>query len=327
MFESGDVTQIQYNIDPTTINPSINQDSVAKNKAIEVFETKDVDTTNIDYSDSIAEATRKSFRITTIPETLDARIARLQREVEEVRQLKEKETQNQSYMLDNLKEVLDKLASSGGGGDLEFYGGLGETLNYKSTDQVKTVEISKAVDKLINLENRLTKLEKQVGFGDDESTTTPIQQSIKNITQKLGLLINSPQEIEKNITKIKSLSNYADKIKNAKEPVPKDEDLFQHRRITSLYNKLNQFDQLQISIPHMLTRLKSLNSVHADATAAVASVQSADATIETIKSEIKNWIQTLNKIESRLKQNDELFEKNKQQLESWIKNLEQRLDG
>ncbi|KAA8908969.1 hypothetical protein TRICI_004686 [Trichomonascus ciferrii] len=315
---------------------------MTKEQAAQVFETKDVDVSKADFSDNITNSPANSYRVKTIPETLDARIARLQREVEEVKILKKKETGEDASRMDELKSILDSLSSKGRGYDdenadqLHLYEGMGERrLADKTKMQLELTNrlLERYLNRFTDLETRLTKVEEKIGA---TNIKRPILPSIDELRNRINLVSNTPSGLEKAVANLKDLAIAVEKLKTAKqrptsasaqqqqEVAVRDEEI-DMKKVNEIYQRLPLVDNLSALVPVLIARLKSLQGIHADAEVSTEAMRDIDHTIQTIASEFKQWTETLHTVETKLREMDNKMKQNRQEISEWVQNMETRI--
>lgn len=319
----------------------IDESGVSKEQAAQVFETKDVDVSKADFSDNITNNPANSYRVHTIPETLNARIARLKREVEEVRVIKKKETGEDTPRLDDLKSILDSFSSKGGHDDenadqLHLYEGMGERkLADKTKMQLELTNrlLERYLNRFTDLETRLTKLEEKIGATNIKK---PILPSIDELRNRINLVSNTPSGLEKAVANLKDLAISVEKLKTAKqrptsastqqqqEVVTRDMEI-DMKKVNEIYQRLPLLDNLSALVPGLIARLKSLQGIHADAEVSTEAMRDIDHTVQTITFEFKQWTESLHTIETKLQEMDDKMKQNRQQIDEWVKNMEARI--
>lgn len=319
----------------------IDESGVTKEQATQVFETKDVDVSKADFSDNITNNPTNSYRVKTIPETLDARIARLQREVEEVKVLKKKETTEDIPRLDELKSILESLSSKGETGDessdqLHLYEGMGERkIADKTKMQLELTNrlLERYLNRFTDLETRLTTLEEKIGTSN---IRRPILPSMDELRNRINLISNTPSGLEKAVANLRDLVTAVEKLKTAKqrpttagaqqqqEVVARDTEV-DMKKVNEIYKRLPLLDNLSALVPGLIARLKSLQGIHADAEVSTETMRDIDRTVQTIASEFKQWTETLHTIETKLQEMDDKMTHNRREINEWVQNIEARI--
>lgn len=323
---------------------------MSRRDAFEVFETKDVDTSRADFSDSITSGPLNSYRVQTIPETLDSRIARLKREVEEVQILtakKDSPTASPQKEMGELKEILNALPRYNSRGELTFYDGLGE--KQAATDSAKTqLELTnrlleRYLNRFTDLETRLTALETQIGVSATRDAK-PILPNLNELRQRINLISNTPSGIEKAVSNLKDMAVAVEKLKTVRQQQPprsisasqegdhnkhgnnEDSTLeVEYRKIEAIYDRLPVLDNLSAAVPYLISRLKSLQGIHADAAASTETLRNIDSTVETINYDFKQWQESLKMIENKITDMSTKMQENRDQIQEWVRDMENRI--
>lgn len=299
----------------------------------------------MDFSDRIWE--KQSYGNRSVPETLEARIARLQREVEEVRHIvRENHDTQPGNKLDNvekdLKAVLANLQKDRWPTSLELYSDLGTRKSGKSHIAIKSDDsnVQKYIIQLSSLESRLSKLESVIGANAGQLDLNSGQQApltliLQDIRRRISLLASSSAGIDKATSRVKDLASSIEKLRalrvQQQRSLPSGSDeSFQsaeiNNKIMAVYDRLNALGSLSAIVPKLIDRLKSLQAIHADAGSSLVLTRDFENTIEGIKFEYKSWIHSLEKMESKLTDYDAKSGTNREALGKWIKSVEQRVE-
>uniref|UniRef100_A0A060T3T4 ARAD1C39512p n=1 Tax=Blastobotrys adeninivorans TaxID=409370 RepID=A0A060T3T4_BLAAD len=319
-------------------DPAIDHRAFDKSQAQQVFETSVVDASDADFVER-GHRPYSHLRVSTVPETLNARIARLKREVEEVSRLKE--TQQQAAEIDNLRNVLDSFSTKNDKTKNQFYSDLGSQSSEGDRSQMKptlatTTSFTPGTDlytsRLIEADQRIAQLERIIGTGKVES---PLVLSLQECQQKLMLLTGSQKGLGAATSAIQQVTASLEQLRTVHQQLSqsmayaKDIDLppqlVEVRKVDQLYEKLPALESQASLVPLILSRIKSLQAIHADARDAIDAIRDIDNTVQTLKTGMSEWMETLKSIETKIQDHINLSKKNQEQVEAWVKNVESRI--
>lgn len=103
------------------------------------------------------------------------------------------------------------------------------------------------------------------------------------------------------------------------------EDPEQTSKINALYGTLATIESLAPLLPSVLDRLRSLQTVHAEAATASQTLAQLEARQDAMVQELKDWREGLEKVESAMKQGEHTMAGNVTVVEKWVKELEDRM--
>ena len=103
------------------------------------------------------------------------------------------------------------------------------------------------------------------------------------------------------------------------------DDVEQRSKINALYGTLPTIESLAPLLPSVLDRLRSLRSLHADAATASQTLAKLEARQEDARQELQGWREGLEKVENAMKQGEQTVKENTETIESWVKELEVRM--
>ncbi|CAN6668037.1 nuclear migration protein Jnm1p [Trichomonascus vanleenenianus] len=314
-------------------------DSSRLSRSIEVFETCEVDASETNFSGRLDGL--PSYRTKHVPESVSARIARLRREVEELQTLQgaTKKEKDELGQLAELKSILDSYATTPSKPVSLDYTTLG-SIDSLSTSFTATATLDNgrsSLAKIAELEKRVSDVEKIVGYGNE--LAEPLQPLIADLKKKMSLVNASPEVAESSARKFKDLALLVEKLKSTKQKKPGSsgsattgardgEDTstagisLEVRRIESIYQRLVTIDSMAAIVPRLADRLRTLQAVHADTASTVNSVRNVDATLNSIREELKSWKQCLETVETQMAKLEQTAVTNKKEIKQWISKLE-----
>lgn len=343
-------------------------------KVLEPSEKTDFRT---ERSDIIIKSQYHSYEL---GETLEAKIARLTKEVAEVQQEIASDAKNSQFIesdrqLDNLadlesalKKIHDSNTSSASSSakdiKISLASGPETQLQVKSISKI-TQATSSQISKISEVENRVAVLEKVLGLDELDTSSEayrPVLLSLQEIRQRLKLITSSPASLEASASNLKKVIEIVEKIKALKlTRTDKPSELDQHSningevvlsrsldgatflnlgefasnglpkdaydKINKLYSKIPSVEKFEIILPKVLSRLRLLRDLHADALSTQLSVDEFDKLILAMKSDMKEWKKSLNIAQQKLEQLEVTSSQNKSEINEWTNNLKKQLQA
>lgn len=288
----------EVNLDEEPISTEIDQSSSNIDQAKSVFETTVVDTEPADFSFKIGEVS-SGYGIKRIKETVDQRLARLNREIEELK-LEDLSRPQQLTVsdLETTLRALTKNTTSRPKDSIEQV--VKDTGNNVVTPSPVITNNAGTIDEdtLTAYDERLTRLE-TVYIGTREDTTTqPILRQIKQLRQKLAILAMQPDSIatiEKNLAKV---SEHVEHIRRASRA--DTTSLPVNQQIQALYKRLPVLDEYRARLPELLDRLQTLTQIHRDASVVSQTVKDLEHTIGNSEREFNEWKSVLENVQNSI---------------------------
>ena len=96
-------------------------------------------------------------------------------------------------------------------------------------------------------------------------------------------------------------------------------------KLQSLYQILPTLQSLSPTVPALLTRLRSLTTLHSSAASAVADLDEMEKRQREMDAELKAWREGLEKVEAAVTQAGEMNGRNGKVVKQWVDDLETRL--
>ncbi|EME79316.1 uncharacterized protein MYCFIDRAFT_216407 [Pseudocercospora fijiensis CIRAD86] len=338
-------------------------------------------TKGTDISDRV-DGKRKGYRTRSRPrdvdedETLEARIARLRKEIEECKAEAEAEKQEAAEGEDDDEEEEE------GDGDMlddcETLSRLLAGIDVPSTkrkghrrrgsifhdapttappatagaDQ-EDITDEQTLNKVSTFDSRLAALESSLGISAldslTETPTTPILPSLTLLDHQLATLtsatnLSSLEHLSSRIQKLKLeaqtlayLQKQSANGKPSSSHAEEDEDDDEEEeaptlltaedmaRLQSLYTLIPTLRALSPTIPALMTRLRSLRTLHTTAANASADLESLEHRQAEMEQELKMWREGLEKVEEAVKNADEANGRNGSTVKGWVDDLEKRV--
>ncbi|KAK9454886.1 Dynamitin-domain-containing protein [Dipodascopsis uninucleata] len=326
---------------------------------------------DIDYSHISTDAARERFLNKTlkasvrsdpineisISESIDMRIARLQKEVKELTtEVEEMQQSNaneqhqdvQQDLITKLASSLELLTQSRRSEDIisktiallgfKPESGLGNSHhgdNFSpATNEDKSfyIDIKKYNDMTITLDERLSKLEKLLGNPSTLKYQRSIHKSIYeqpviptllSMSQKLSVITQSPEKLDPMLQKIKEHLNSVDSLRSASELDGQGEVI---EKIRALYNSLSSVERLSDIVPPLIDRLQSLQYVHIEAEQTVTNTKDLYQRVASLNSSITKWQDNLESAEKKVLALEKREKENLQSIRDWIEKLEDQIN-
>ncbi|KUI61638.1 Dynactin subunit 2-A [Cytospora mali] len=227
----------------------------------------------------------------------------------------------------------------------------GESATYTVT-YAPTYEQTHALAKAADFDQRLAMLEKAIGVGSSAlpelnssglpraivPTLEKLQKqvytlsgassaSLDTISRKVRQLTQEAEQLEKSRRQAKLAKEaLASTGAGASSPDMQDsEDLEQTTKINALYSTLPTIENLTPLLPPLLDRLRSLRAIHADAATASETLDRIEQRQTDMASDIKQWKEGLEKIETAMQEGDSSMTNNMKVVEGWVKDLEDKM--
>ncbi|EJP62998.1 dynamitin [Beauveria bassiana ARSEF 2860] len=370
-----------YDVDDDT--EAISRSRLRIGEARSRFEPAAVDTAGVDFSDRV-DGKRKSYKASSRrqrilqdgttelgdlsddddEESLERRIARLTREVQEAKDeyatLKGSPDAQEDTRLQSLSDLLASMSSPSavpgetatvnttmadeGAAEREI-GGPTYTITYAPTYE-QTHALAKAAD----FDRRLLALEKGLGISLSVSAEAgegglprAILPTLDNMDKQIATLAQaSTANLDAISRRVRTLASDQDKLNDAREKAKAlreelgkasgpssqaqaDEFAEQETKINALYAVLPTIESLAPMLPPLLDRLRSLRAIHADAAAASQTLDQIEQRQADMTAELKQWREGLQKLEETMKESDSTVKANMTVMEGWVKDLEGRM--
>lgn len=160
------------------------------------------------------------------------------------------------------------------------------------------------------------------------------ESSLDSITRRVRKLTQDAQKLTEARTAAKAaqealdseLSDTARPLNSNNEGVKNGlEDPEQISKINALYGTLATIESLAPLLPSVLDRLRSLQTVHAEAATASQTLTQLEARQDAMVQDLKGWKEGLEKIESAMNHGEHTMAGNLTVVEKWVKELEDRI--
>ncbi|RCI11641.1 hypothetical protein L249_7238, partial [Ophiocordyceps polyrhachis-furcata BCC 54312] len=297
-------------------------------------------------------------------ESPEKRIARLKREVDEAKQdfanrklsSEEHEAFNDDR-LDALSRALDDMSTATTGfssvqqtakftpatSDAASVDGPTYTVTY-APDYQQSHALAKAAD----FDRRLAVMEEVLGI----SSSSTMDASGRDVLSRA--VLPTLDSMEKQVTtlsqastanldaisrRVRTLAAEQEKLNDSRDkakafrdefgkhaPASPTDEAEHEAKINALYAILPTIENLSPLLPPLLDRLRSLRAMHADAAAVSQTLDSIEAQQADMVSELKQWKEGLDKMETAIRNGEAAVRENVKVVEGWVKDLEKRLD-
>ncbi|KAM0248083.1 hypothetical protein ACHAP5_003664 [Fusarium lateritium] len=369
--------------------PGISRSRLRIDEARSRFLPTNVDANGVDFSDRV-DGKRKSYKASSRrqrilqdgtqelgdlsddddDESLERRIARLKREVEEakseyLKRKTESHTQEDDKVagddrLTSLSQVLDEISKPTGrptsvrilktatpsNSEEKPEAPSGDDATYTVT-YAPTYEQSHALAKATDFDRRLLMLEKGLGINASllpeagaDGLPRAILPTLDSMNKQISTLSEaSTANLDAISRRVRTLAQEQDKLNDSREKAKslreelgrngsaaQPEESEQEAKINALYGILPTIENLTPILPPLLDRLRSLRAIHADAATASDTLARIEKQQAEMATELKQWNDGLVKIETAIKEGNTSVENNKQVMEEWVKDLEERME-
>lgn len=209
---------------------------------------------------------------------------------------------------------------------------------------------SQNFNRLIDLENRLSVLESAVGGTEDITTTTSIQLTINDLSRKISIIENPEYNFDKIRQEVDKLTKELEELDLKRKVLDIDIDIdndhdhnddtsktttttittttiTKQDKIDELYEKLPQINKYNQVAPMLLTRLKTLNSIHQEMKNNIDLSNGIDQILNDVQLDLKNWDQTIIKLNDRINDYEDNFAKNSTIVQERISDLILKVDS
>lgn len=334
-------------------------------------QSRSIEPRGADLSDRV-DGRRRGYRARRGPfgaeeeeeEGLEARIARLKREVEECRALAEEakaggEEEEEGQEGDDVEALsrllagIDVPASQRGAararGDVVFHDALARVPR-DGDKEPDDEDDEQTLSKIAAFDSRLSSLETALGISSvldsDQALSSPLLPTLTLLDSQLSALTSATslanlEAASSRISKLKAeaqglaalqhqqqkpstrqASEDEDEDQDTPPLTPSPEDL---TRLNALYTLLPTLQSLSPTVPALITRLRSLKSLHGTAANVAADLDALEQRQADMDKELRMWREGLEKVESAVKQADEANGQNGGMVKGWVEDLEKRV--
>ncbi|KAK3986683.1 Dynamitin-domain-containing protein [Cladorrhinum sp. PSN332] len=215
-----------------------------------------------------------------------------------------------------------------------------------------TYEQTHALARAADFDSRLVFLEKALGVGsaampefDSKGLPRAVMPMVENLHRQVSTLSEATTpNLDAISRRVRTLTQEAQNLekarKNARQAqealiqagassTPAEgatlEDSEQVAKINALYGLIPTIENLSPLLPPLLDRLRSLRMIHADAATASETLQRLEQKQAETATDIQQWREGLEKLESTIRDGDTSRAKNMEVISEWVKDLEDRI--
>lgn len=247
------------------------------------------------------------YRAANVKETPRMRLARIERELLEIKEdLNEEDSQKCNLLYEYVTKA-DKKEMNGHWNHVKEAFELCKPKVTTENEQASHTAIDHS--HILAVEKKITHLENAVGSGNfnlsgviedlrrkiEMATSTlfePLQENIKQLNVDLERLLEQKKQLN-----ILTEDSFVDSGNDAKTE--------------ELYNALPEINRTAAMVPGIITRLKSLSTVHADIGSTVLLSDTIDDVLQDMQSEMQKWKTSLQETNTNLDKYEKVFEQNK----------------
>ncbi|KAF4555916.1 Hypothetical protein D9617_2g058810 [Elsinoe fawcettii] len=194
-----------------------------------------------------------------------------------------------------------------------------------------------SLSKIASFDARLTSLETSLGLNatdisSSDSSVVPVLPTLALLDQQISLL-SSPDNVPNLEAKLKALqalqSGTAQQNGTKEGEETSDPALAAEdiAQLRSLYTLIPTLNELGPSVPAILARLRSLRHVHADAAQAGQLLSDLEKRQDETDKELKAWRTGMEKVGEAIQRAEAGFKTNVEEVERWVQELEGKLKG
>ncbi|KAK5112472.1 hypothetical protein LTR62_004229 [Meristemomyces frigidus] len=314
-----------------------------------------VGTKNVDLSDRI-DGKRKGLKVRPrAPNqrdedgSLEARIARLKREIEECKLEVEREKEQQDSEDDGDEDGQETTEA-----ELDGLGKILQSIEVPAVqrDQRKAVSRDQATGehdppddelrdeqtlaRVTAFDTRITELEQALGLSTldaangADAVSTPVLPSLTALDHQLAALTTATSltNLEAASTRLRTLRAEADQTsQNDGITTPANGDPESTTKLRQLYTLLPTLQTLTPTIPALLSRLRSLRSLHTSAASAMSELERVEQRQAEMDEEVAEWRKGLERVEEAVREAGEGNGRNALVVQGWVRELEGRVRG
>jgi len=148
--------------------------------------------------------------------------------------------------------------------------------------------------------------------------------SLDSISRRVRILSQEAENLEKNRRSAKAAHEALVQAGAAPEEAS-SEDSEQTAKINALYGTIPTIESLTPLLPPLLDRLRSLRMIHADAATASETLARLEQKQSEMASDVRQWREGLEKVESAMREGDAAMEKNMDVMSGWVKDIEGKM--
>ncbi|KAI5964343.1 uncharacterized protein KGF55_002285 [Candida pseudojiufengensis] len=284
-----------------------------------------------DFSGNVLNSMGYQIEDKSREETIDEKLARIKRELEEIRQ-------TQNVNVDELINETSELESKRNQPKLAEDKSSSTSINVLNLLQFesKPLELnSNNLNQISDLENKLNKLETIIGTGlDSEDQTSSIQSNINEVERRLNILEHPEYNSTSISNKIEKMTKEMNRLELNKKIYGIDNDsenevilskIDNKQRVDEIYNILPDLEKYLSHAPVLLQRIKNLNKLHNELSESISLTTNLDSMMNNMTEEFKKWDNSITDLDSKLNSQIENFHDNSKSIDNRITELLDRI--
>jgi nuclear migration protein JNM1 len=296
-------------------------------------------------------------------ESVEEKLSRLQREVEQLKSALSSEAQDRTSTdedhlneIEKLSETLDSVylqRNGSRGAEARFSQSVKAFKSAQADDPSRSAttfkqppidtETAEALSKAADLDSRLAFVETALGMGQsqlpeasdiDQKPILPVLSTIERVMQ---LVTAQSTALETAQAKTRTLVKDVERSHRLKQELDaansttqsngeaKTENSDQATKINALYGILPTVESIAPTLPLVLERLRTLRVLHSSAADAQSLLGGIEKRQAEQAEEMQTWRDALEKVESNMNDGETALEENMEKMGGWIRELEARL--
>ncbi|RCK65191.1 Meiotically up-regulated gene 1 protein [Candida viswanathii] len=287
-----------------------------------------IDSNAYDFLGNISRL--NGYHVSHVDETVEEKLSRITRELEEIKL--QDDTSKTTKQVNQLQDVLNLLKNPQA---LENGTALrAECINIDSVfekviSRQETSTKPQNLQNLVALEERLNAIEKSIGNNDP---TKPLNLTISELSRKIAIIENPEYNFEVIQSEINKLDKELERLEMKKKVLfsfdgDGDDETTPSSvvstaiKLDDLYEKLPTINKYNAVAPMLLSRLKTLSKVHQDMETTIDLSGSIDQILQDLVLDMKNWDQSITKLNESLTSYEKNFEQNSTSLRERVSDL------
>ncbi|XP_039256733.1 dynactin subunit 2-A-like [Styela clava] len=359
IYESGDLPEDDQQWIPEELSSeSVEKDNINTKEAFKQFNSKYVSGSDADFSEKLGSKPgydTGEYSIAGIGEveTPTQKLQRLRAEVAQLSTELKSGSGDKSGSLpaETLKQVeilQSQLASHGQGDGTYLHGSFDKVLSsineMMALQQKSTSSSSKKNQegsyslmikpdqsqlkfgaKMSDIEARISKIEKAVGVDTEALAVLSSQTKHKNLKAAVeGLEVKrnmlDPEKLPQVDTRLQAVLNKLNEINKVRKQKGA-EQVALDKKVLEIYDLVQKWDSVCASLPSIIHRLETLNSLHQQAADFSSTLQHMETVQNQIATKIGDTTTLAKQVDETFKQNAQTIQSNLQSLENRIQNL------
>lgn len=310
VFESSPLKEVIQNTFDEEQVP--NNESRIKSHNIPPIEPTRARLENLQLEQSNAEF-RSVNRHKELPESLEQRLSRIKDELEEIKALQELEhdpvNSREVEMLENLHHKLYSASQS------KIQELRQRLFRREGTDALVLPHITidfEECKRLLELDQKISKLERKVGFPNDQEDDTSLVTKLEVLFRRIKILRNDSDTLNQFHEKLSEINQkYEDSLTGGK--ARNDAKLYdaisggmttQETKVGELYKYHGVLESYGPILPQLLNRIKQLSSMSDKIFESYEIARSLNSSVMDLQSQTNKWEDILNSLEQKLDQQE-----------------------